>query len=205
MPLLVEPRGIFPETHYTGCYMGPRAGLGAKEKRIPSCQCWESSPTSPKIQLKVRPYTHWAIAKLNRTWVTGRVEYNDEKFINILTKNFNIDWNWKEKLSLIRGTIIILAVNWTLWKYKLDSTGSGQNFILDSFENNNEPSDSIEFGEWLNNQSDFYLLVLHPVAHLPMIPSNATEFRYANSPFFIFLLTHYMFWPLQVRYTIRCF
>jgi hypothetical protein len=59
----------------------------------------------------------------------------------------------------------------------------------------------------------FYLLVLHPVAHLSnwflMTPSIATEIQYVNSPFFTFLLTHYMFRPPrdhpQLRYTIRCF
>jgi hypothetical protein len=54
----------------------------------------------------------------------------------------------------------------------------------------------------------FYLRVLHPVAHLSnwflMVASIATKFQYINSPF-IFLLTHYMFRPLQVRYTIRYF
>jgi hypothetical protein len=43
--------------------------------------------------------------------------------------------------------------------------------------------------------------VLHPVAHLSkwflMTPSNTTKFQYVNSPFFIFLLTHYMFRPLR--------
>jgi hypothetical protein len=43
----------------------------------------------------------------------------------------------------------------------------------------------------------FYLWVLHPVAHLSnwslVTPSIATKFQYVSSPFFIFLLTHYMF------------
>jgi hypothetical protein len=46
-----------------------------------------------------------------------------------------------------------------------------------------------------------YLWVLHPVAHLSnwflMMPSIATKFQYVNSPFFIFLLTHYMFRSLR--------
>jgi hypothetical protein len=45
-------------------------------------------------------------------------------------------------------------------------------------------------------ETDFYLWVLHPVAHLSnwflMMTSIATKFQYVNSPFFIFLLTHYM-------------
>jgi hypothetical protein len=58
---------------------------------------------------------------------------------------------------------------------------------------------------------DFYLWVLHPVAHLSnwflMMPSIATKFQYVNSPFFII----FSFYSLhvsaptghpQVRYTI---
>jgi hypothetical protein len=47
----------------------------------------------------------------------------------------------------------------------------------------------------------FYLLVLHPVAHLSnwflMTPSIATKFQFVNSLFLFFIFTHHMFWPLQ--------
>jgi hypothetical protein len=49
---------------------------------------------------------------------------------------------------------------------------------------------------------NFYLWVLHPVAHLSnwflMMPLIATKFQYVNSPFFIFLLIHYMLSGLQM-------
>jgi hypothetical protein len=49
--------------------------------------------------------------------------------------------------------------------------------------------------------NDFYLWVLHPVAHLSnwlfMMPSTGTKFQYVNS-LFIFLLTHYMFRPIHL-------
>jgi hypothetical protein len=55
---------------------------------------------------------------------------------------------------------------------------------------------------------NFYLWVLYPVAYLSnwflMISSIATKFQYVT-PRFLFSFTHYMFRPLQVRYTIRCF
>jgi hypothetical protein len=49
------------------------------------------------------------------------------------------------------------------------------------------------------------LLVTHPLLSrlvyccslFLMMPSIATKFQYVNSPFFIFLLTHYMFRPLR--------
>jgi hypothetical protein len=53
--------------------------------------------------------------------------------------------------------------------------------------------------------TDFYLWVLHPVAYLSnwfFMTSIATKFQYINSTL-IFFFTHYMFRPLQTRYTIR--
>jgi hypothetical protein len=102
-----------------------------------------------------------------------------------------------------------LKLNWThqLLAYTDDVNLLGDN--MDTIKKNTETliDASKEVGPEINVKKIkymllfFYLWVLHPVAHLSnwflMMPSIATKFQYVNSPFLLFLLTHYMFRPLR--------
>jgi hypothetical protein len=49
-----------PGTHWTGGWVGPRAGLDTEERGKILCPCRGSNPHRPVVQPVVRHYTDWA-------------------------------------------------------------------------------------------------------------------------------------------------
>jgi hypothetical protein len=48
-----------PGTHYTGGWVGPRAGLDAGARRKILCLCWGSNPSRPVRSQTIKHYTDW--------------------------------------------------------------------------------------------------------------------------------------------------
>jgi hypothetical protein len=46
-PAALNPRGRTPGTHWTGGWVGPRAGLDTETRRKILCVCWGSNPGRP--------------------------------------------------------------------------------------------------------------------------------------------------------------
>jgi hypothetical protein len=65
VPAALYPRGRDPGTHWTGGWVGPRAGLDINRGKI-LCLCRGSNPDRPVVQSVVRHCTDWATGLLNR-------------------------------------------------------------------------------------------------------------------------------------------
>jgi hypothetical protein len=64
-PAALYPRERTPGTHWTGCWVGPRAGLDTDDRGKILCPCRGSNPDRPVVQPVVRHYTAWAIPTSN--------------------------------------------------------------------------------------------------------------------------------------------
>jgi hypothetical protein len=56
-PAALYPRGKYPGTHYTGGWVGPRAGLDTEARGKILCHCRGSNPDRLVVQPVVRHYT----------------------------------------------------------------------------------------------------------------------------------------------------
>jgi hypothetical protein len=59
-PAALYPRERTPGTHWTGGWVGPRAGLDTEDRGKILCPCRESNLDRPVVQPVVRHYTAWA-------------------------------------------------------------------------------------------------------------------------------------------------
>jgi hypothetical protein len=59
-PAALCPEERIPDTHYTGGWVGPRAGLDTEDRGKILCPCRGSNLVRPVVQSVVRHYTAWA-------------------------------------------------------------------------------------------------------------------------------------------------
>jgi hypothetical protein len=81
-----------------------------------------------------------------------RINGTDEKCIDILTENTKDRKQLEERVRLIQKHNHEMDF---CFKDVMKRTGFYW-LLLDSCEHNNEPSDSLKFGEFLNHQSDYH-------------------------------------------------